>query len=295
LAAGYATGERDLTVEDLLRTSGFNLTGAGGRGFNFWGSGATVAAKGDHDGVDYDGDTSAFHLGLDTVWGDGLVGVAVGRSTGDTDFTVTADGSEHTLETSVTSAHPYLSRSIGRAQVWATVGHGSGDAELKEDDETFKTDLTVTTAAIGITRAQDKQLGAGLSALYTRAELDAATAAGKTLRATTADSLRITADAQARWTHGQMSPFLDIAIRHDSGDGDTGFAGDVGGGLEWMAPTLVVRLAGSTTVSTEASDETRASLSVRKSTGNFDLGLNLTANSTGDIDTGRLVTGEWRF
>jgi len=92
-----------------------------------------------------------------------------------------------------------------------------------------------------------------------------------------------------------MSPFLDVGLRHDSGDGDTGLAGDVGGGLEWMAPTLVIRLAGTTTVSTEAADETSIALTVRKSTGNFDLGLNLTANGTGDIDTGRLVTGEWRF
>jgi len=92
-----------------------------------------------------------------------------------------------------------------------------------------------------------------------------------------------------------MSPYLDLQLRHDSGDGDTGFAGDVGGGLEWTSPTLVIRLAASTTVSSEASDETRGSLTVVKSTGNFDLGLNLAADGDGDIDTGRLLTGEWRF
>jgi len=279
----------------LLRTSGFNLAGGdGGRGFNFWGSGEFVSAEGSHDGVDYDGDSSAFHLGVETGWKRGLVGVAIGRSAGSADFTVTADGSEHTLETTVTGVHPYLTRRFDRMQVWATVGHGSGDAEIEEPGAVFKTDITVTTAGFGITRAQGEQLAAAFSALYTRAKLDAATAAGRALNATTAASLRVAATGQVRWTRGAVSPFVDFRLRHDSGDGDTGLAGDLGGGVEWTSPTVVVRLTGATTIAAESAEEIRASLTVIKSTGNFDLGLNLAADGS-DIDTTRLITGEWRF
>jgi len=295
LAGGYFAGDADISAAELLRQSGFNLAaGDGGRGVSIWGSGGYVSADGDHEGIDYDGDTSAFHIGGDTAWRDGLIGVAVSHSSGDIDFTVTADGMKSTLETSVTSVHPYLSRRINGSQLWLTAGYGSGDAELKEPGTVIKTDVTITTAAFGIAHARGDLFTAGLSALFSRAELDAAVGDGKTLPATTADTIRITANAEAGWTHGPWRPFLNFALRHDSGDSNTGGAADLGGGVEWQTPTVLVRLAGSGHIQGQATDEQRATLTVRKSTGNFDLNLNLAADPTG-IDTARLLTGEWRF
>ncbi|MDD9882936.1 MAG: hypothetical protein OXU62_00130 [Gammaproteobacteria bacterium] len=284
------------TAEELLRRSSFNLAGggAGVRGVSIWGSGGYVSADGDHKGVDYDGDTSAFHIGGDTQWRDGLIGMAVARSDGDVDFTVTADGMKSTLETTVTSVHPYLTRRINGSQFWLTAGYGAGDAELKEPGTVIKTDVTITTAAFGINNRRGDLFTAGLSALFSRAELDAAVGDGKTLPATTADTVRITASGEAGWTHGAWRPFLNFALRHDSGDGNTGGAADLGGGVEWQTPTVLVRLAGSGHIQGQATDEQRATLTVRKSTGNFDLNLNLAADPTG-IDTARLLHGEWRF
>jgi len=180
--------------------------------------------------------------------------------------------------------------------VWATAGHATGDAELLEpDDVVIKTDITVTTAAVGATRARGELFTGGISAIYSRAKLDEAIGDNKALNATSADSLRVKADAELGWSAGAWGPFMTFALRHDSGDGDTGGAADLGGGVEYRAPTILVRLTGSGSIAGQGSDETRAALSVRKSTGNFDLGLNLTADGDGDIDTGRLVTGEWRF
>jgi len=59
-------------------------------------------------------------------------------------------------------------------------------------------------------------------------------------------------------------------------------------------PPSYIRLAGSGHIQGQAADEQRASLVVRKSTNNFDLGLNLSADGNG-IDSARLLTGEWRF
>ena len=283
------------TAEELLRRSGFNLAaGDGGRGVSIWGSGGYVSADGDYKGVDYDGDTSAFHIGGDTAWRDGLVGVAVARSSGDVDFTVTADGMKSSLETTVTSVHPYLTRRINGSQFWLTAGYGAGDAELKEPGTVIKTDVTVTTAAFGINNRRGDLFTAGLSALFSRAELDAAVGDGKTLPATTADTVRLTASGEAGWTNGAWRPFLNFALRHDSGDGNTGGAADLGGGVEWQTPTVLVRLAGSGHIQGQAADEQRATLTVRKSTGNFDLSLNLAADE-GGVDTARLLHGEWRF
>ncbi|MDD9811934.1 MAG: hypothetical protein OXU71_09515, partial [Gammaproteobacteria bacterium] len=131
-------------------------------------------------------------------------------------------------------------------------------------------------------------------AQYNRAKLDAASGDGKMLPATTADTIRITASGEAGWTNGAWRPFLNFALRHDSGDGNTGGAADLGGGVEWQTPTVLVRLAGSGHIQGQAADEQRATLTVRKSTGNFDLNLNLAADDAG-LDTARLLHGEWRF
>ena len=81
-----------------------------------------------------------------------------------------------------------------------------------------------------------------------------------------------------------------VAIAANAGlDGDR-----VGGGVEWQTPTVLVRLAGSGYIQGQAADEQRATLTVRKSTGNFDLNLNLAADAAG-VDTARLLHGEWRF
>ena len=295
LAAEYLAGAREVSANELLRQSGFNLAaGDSGRGVSIWGSGGYVSADGDYKGVDYDGDTSAFHLGGDTTWRDGLIGVAVAHSSGDVDFTVKADGMKSTLETTVTSVHPYLSRRINGSQLWLTAGYGSGDAELKEPDALIKTDITVTTAAFGINNRRGDLFTAGISAQYNRAKLDAAVGDGKTLPATTADTVRIVANAEAGWTHGAWRPFLNFALRHDSGDGNTGGAADLGGGVEWQTPTVLVRLAGSGHIQGQAADEQRATLTIRKSTANFNLTLNLAADD-GGLDTARLLHGEWRF
>ena len=283
------------TAAELLRQSGFSLAGGdGGRGVSIWGSGGYISADGDHEGVNYDGDTSAFHIGGDTAWRDGLIGVAVARSSGDVDFTVTADGMKSTLETTVTSVHPYLTRRINGSQFWLTAGYGSGDAELREPGTVIKTDVTITTAAFGINNRRGDLFTAGLSALFSRAELDAAVGDGKTLPATTADTVRLTASGEAGWTHGAWRPFLNFALRHDSGDGNTGGAADLGGGVEWQTPTVLVRLAGSGHIQGQATDEQRATLTIRKSTGNFALSLNLAADAAG-VDTARLLHGEWQF
>ncbi|MDD9810840.1 MAG: hypothetical protein OXU71_03865, partial [Gammaproteobacteria bacterium] len=75
---------------------------------------------------------------------------------------------------------------------------------------------------------------------------------------------------------------------------DTGIAGDLGGGIEWRGPGLHLRLTAATSVAAAGPDEQRATLSVRKSSGDFALSLNLAADDAG-LDTARLLHGEWRF
>ena len=62
---------------------------------------------------------------------------------------------------------------------------------------------------------------AGISAQYNRAKLDAAVGDGKTRPATTADTVRIVANAEAGWTHGDSTQ-IDGWMTVSFGDGDGG-------------------------------------------------------------------------
>ena len=261
---------------------------AGNARLGLWASGGHLSADGEHEGIIYDGHTNALHLGVDITWRDGLIGIAVAHSNGDVDFNNTDN-----LETTVTSVHPYLTRPFNGAQLWTTIGYGTGDAELKEPGSTIKTDVKVLTADFGLAHEQSDLLTATIGALFSRAKLDSATGDNKTLPAVTVSTLRVTAGAEAGWSHGAWRPFLTVNLRHDAGDGDDGGAADLGGGVEWQTGNAHVRLEGSGHVLGNGPDENHLSITAQKTTGRLNLGLTVTADN--GIDTANLLTGKWQF
>ena len=275
------------TAEELLRQTSFSLAHSNS-GLNFWASGGYLSAEGNDNGITYNGDTTALHLGADTARNNGLLGIAITRSAGDMAFNNTDN-----LETQVTSVHPYLTRRFNRFQLWTTLGHGSGNAELKEPDVTIKTDLTLTTAALGVTFAPAAGVKLAADGTYTRAQLDAAESAGRRLPKVTANTLRINAAAELSRQRDAWRPFLTANLRHDSGDGDTGTAGDLGGGVEWQSPTVNLRLEGAKYLTGSGSEEERLNFTAGKTTGRLNLGL--TIGMEDGIDTDNLLHGEWRF
>ena len=280
--AAVARGVGLLAAEAITQ----RVAGAGRLGL--WASSGYVSADGEHESITYNGNTTALHLGLDTQWRDGLIGIAIAHSNGDMDFNNTDN-----LETTVTSVHPYTVRQFNNSRLWTTIGYGTGDAELKEPGSTIKTDVKVLTGAFGITHVQSDLLTATIGALLSRAKLDSATGDDKTLPAVTVSTLRVTAGAEAGWQHGAWRPFLTVNLRHDAGDGEDGGAADLGGGVEWQKGSAHVRLEGAGHVQGTGPDENRLSLTASKTAGRLNLGLTVTAND--GIDTASLLTGEWRF
>ncbi|MDD9799140.1 MAG: autotransporter domain-containing protein, partial [Gammaproteobacteria bacterium] len=276
------------TAGDVLRQSAFSLAHGNG-GINFWGSGGYAATEGDHDGTAYDGDTTALHLGADTAWKNGLLGIAITRSNSDMDF----NGSDN-LETKVTSVHPYLTRKFAKTKLWTTIGHGTGDAELKEPGAAAKTDVTVTTAALGATYAPLDNVHLNLAGQWSRAELERAVLSnGNVLPAVDADALRISAAAELSRRRDAWRSFLTVNLRHDSGDGDTGAAGDLGGGVEWQSPTVNLRLEGSKYLTGSGAEEERLTLAARKTAGRLNLGL--AVGMEDGLTTANLLSGELQF
>ncbi|MDD9852156.1 MAG: hypothetical protein OXU94_10460 [Gammaproteobacteria bacterium] len=281
-AAAVARGVGTLAVEAITRRINGNTR------LGLWTSGGHLSADGEHEGIIYDGHTNALHLGVDTTWRDGLIGIAVARSNGDVDFNNTDN-----LETTVTSVHPYTVRQFNNSRLWTTIGYGTGDAELKEPGTVIKTDVKVLTAGFGITHEQSDLLTATIGALFNRAKLDSATGDNKTLPAVTVSTLRVTASAEAGWQHGAWRLFLTVNLRHDAGDGEDGGAADLGGGVEWQNGNAHVRLEGSGHVQGNGPDENRLSLTAGKTAGRLNLGLTVTADN--GLNTANLLTGEWQF
>ena len=65
--------------------------------------------------------------------------------------------------------------------------------------------------------------------------------AGGKLAAATADVTRLRLGLEGTWRGleigtGTLEPRLELGVRHDGGDAETGFGLDLGGGLAWSDP-----------------------------------------------------------
>ena len=210
------------------------------------GGGGRVAA--------WDGDIVGARLGADVRMPDDiLTGVALAWSEGEFDWTdrggeKLVDG---TYESRMTSVHPYVGWSAGEdLRIWATVGLGRGDIEIDDAEAgRHKSRISMRTAAAGARAellANDRLIAGGttLLRLKTEGSVARAEAAGGGLidsLAVDTNRLRLALEAShvrqldrgARWT-----PTLEAGVRHDGGDGDTGFGLEVGAGLRYEDPTL---------------------------------------------------------
>ena len=164
-SAGRWLDWRGVTSRDLLDGGAFNLNLSGGRsgsvpgsgGWSVWGEGAFNGFESENAGMILDGGVASFHMGADYRFGQWLLGLAVGRNRGETDFrdaTVEgADRSAGTVEMELLNVLPYAQWSPdgrGESLVWGTVGVGSGEAGLKRKGrETSKGDLETLMIAGG--------------------------------------------------------------------------------------------------------------------------------------------------
>ena len=156
---------RGVTSSDLLAGSAFNLDLSGDRsgsapgagGWSVWGEGAFNGFESESAGISFDGGVASFHVGTDYRSGRWLLGMAVGRSKGETDFRDSTAGnsvrSGGTVEMELLNVLPYVQWSPdgrGESLFWGTAGAGSGEAELKREGyETGRGDIETFMIAGG--------------------------------------------------------------------------------------------------------------------------------------------------
>ena len=220
-----------------------------------WGRVSGTAFDGRDGDLALDGDVLTGTVGVDGEWDRLPVGVAVAHSRGDGGYTMPGTEARGTgdLETTLTSLHPYLRYAVTeRLDVWGMVGYGWGESAWAVPEGILETDTDFVMGAFGgrgILLAPGEsggfQLATRTDAMLTRTSTDAI--AG--LAETDADAHRVRVVLESSrgvtWADGRrLTPTVELGLRHDAGDAETGFGLEVGGRVQYADPTLGLTLEG---------------------------------------------------
>ena len=255
LANGHALDSGTFDLSRLLANSSFTMplgaadSGSGGLFGNltFWGSGDYRSISGGSpQSVDYDGSVVSANLGVDTrIGADMLAGVSLAQTSGTVDYTdsyaLTGE-----LTTSLTSVNPYLGWQMpGGMNLWAMAGFGSGEVEIDDESAATQTsDLTQQMVAAGVSgtlMSSDQMIEGGTTNLrlkgevaFTSADVDGSgSLESASLSASRQRLLLEGSHVQKLDSGATFAPSLELGLRNDGGDGETGTGIEAGGALRY--------------------------------------------------------------
>ncbi len=224
----------------------------------FWASGdyRSLSGKptGNAIGLDWDGDLYAAHFGADMrPTPDTLAGLAFSWNQSEIDY---GDGINPDTQEDISGGHtlqlvtlsPYFSWSAldDRLDLWAVAGYGEGELEIKPGDPGERTatgDAKMQTLALG---ANGLLLQSGATTLRFKAEGLHSTLeiddTGGGVAAVEVDASRVRVAVEASQPRigkdgARLEPSIEIGIRYDGGDGETGDAMELGAGLTRIGAT----------------------------------------------------------
>ena len=251
LDVGNALNLRQVLLGSSFRLAlGGDAVGSSSLRLTAWGRVAGTAFDGRDGKVSLDGDVLTGTVGVDGEWDRLLAGLAVAHSRGDGSYTMPVAGGDDSgnLEQTLTSIHPYLRYAVSdRLDVWGLFGYGWGELDLEMDDGmTIETDANLVMGAFGgrgilLSAAESGgfQLATRTDAMLTRttsdkvAEMKSAEADAHRLRLVLEGSRGFT------WAEGRsLTPTMEVGLRHDWGDAETGFGLELGGRVQYADPAL---------------------------------------------------------
>ena len=273
--AGWLKGETDpeeaqrltsraVTPRDLLTGSSFALTAEtdGKDLVSLWGRAAVTRFDGREGDLMLDGEVVTGMLGADWTRGRWTAGLIVSHSVGEGGYsdgsgTGSASGTGGKVEATLTGLFPWARHALSdRLEAWGAAGYGQGELTVTpkkpgtdEDGAAIRAGLELGMAAAGLRGVLlDPESGSGFRLTGKTDAMVVQTASG---RGRSADGGNL-APARATVTRLRLglegsrpilfdggftlTPSLEIGVRHDGGDAETGFGLDLGGGLALSDP-----------------------------------------------------------
>ena len=246
---------RGVTQGELLSGTSFAVTAETGQhGYaTLWGRGAVTRFEGREGDLTLDGEVSSAMVGVDWARENWTAGLIVSRSAGDGGYVGHSKGR---VEATLTGLYPWGRLALSeRVDAWGAAGYGTGELSVTpkkpgtdEDGATVRTDLHLRMAAAGL---RGNLLDGGRDGLTLTGKTDAlivqtasdaargpdggglaaARASVTRLRLGLEGSLPVSLSGGA-----SLTPSVEIGVRHDGGDAETGFGIDFGGGIAWSDP-----------------------------------------------------------
>ena len=240
---------RALGATEVLTGTSFHLsTGPedGPPGLSVWGRGSFSQVKGREEDISLDGDVASATFGADYSAARVLGGVAVSYSDGDGELSQFHSGRK--VSSTLTSVYPYVRLAVNeRVSVWGTAGLGSGSMRLTMSDvESNRTRIAMRVGAAGSRTEVRTPRRPGDLALALKSEtvlLRIRSDETPEIDATKTDTSRMRLMLEGASDHaldetGHVSPFFEVGLRRDGGDGDPGFGVEVGGGVRYTRPEI---------------------------------------------------------
>ena len=263
---GLRTGEMDswmsrsMSAGEFVSGSSFHLlSGAEDSGdagvSSVWGRGAISRFDANlENGVSLDGEVLSGIVGADFAGERALAGVAVSRSEGTGGFNGVDNGAgavgEGEFGASLTSVHPYLRLSLrGGLMIWGTVGYGRGDMRLDDEGGTFETGIRMHMAAVGMRNELMSVKGVDLALKADAFAVGMSSDSTPGLPSFSTNTRRLRLALEGSQSHvfasgGVLAPSLEVGLRGDTGDAETGFGLDLDVGLAYTAPALGLTVEG---------------------------------------------------
>ena len=247
---------QNLSMMDALLSTSFTFTGEKdkrGGSTAVWGSMSQSAFQGQQDVLSIDGVVNTGLIGVDYGRETWLAGVVISKSDANGGYTDQAN-TTNSLYSSLTAATLYgSSKPFARMEIWGATGYGQGELTLTPaKDVASQAKIEWTMAATGLkSELTSTGMGQGPTislvsdAMWTRtASHDAHTGS---LLAAQADVSRLRVGIQGSWATAfsdgnSISPVVEIGLRHDAGDAETGLGIDLGGSFGWTVPALGLSL-----------------------------------------------------
>ena len=238
-------GFEKVSSQELAQGSSFNFSDDGsGPRLSFWGSGALSSFNGSEDTFNLRGEVTTAVVGAEWSSERWRAGAALSHSRGSGSFQGGRGNGE--ISGALTGLFPYGRYALSpRLGIWATAGYGWGSLSHNPDGYALEYN-PVATMSMGALGMEGLLLEGGSDGvtLTTTADLLVLQTSSQEVEGLPASDgnlsrfrLGLEATRPFLLSNGSsLSPSLELGIRQDRGDAETGFGMDLGASLAWSAP-----------------------------------------------------------